>query len=116
MFNPGLENLIFNPLLQPLGPTMPLAEAQGRWIAAYLRGEYHLPPPAEMEADISRERERMRRRYVASKRHTMEVDFDDYLFALRRELKAGARRAREAGFPLPVAPRAESTSAVAPSA
>jgi dimethylaniline monooxygenase (N-oxide forming) len=49
-------------------------------------------------------RERMRRRYVASPRHTMEVDFDDYLFALRRELKAGGRRAREAGFRLPVAP------------
>jgi hypothetical protein len=48
----------------------------------------------------------MRRRYVASKRHTMEVDFDDYLFALRRELKAGARRARQAGFRLPVTPRA----------
>ena len=43
---------------------------------------------------MRREHERMRRRYVASKRHTMEVDFDDYLFALRRELKAGARRAR----------------------
>jgi hypothetical protein len=68
-----------------------------------------------MEADMQRERARMRRRYVASKRHTMEVDFDDYLFALRRELKAGARRAREAGFRLPVASRAQISAAVAPS-
>jgi cation diffusion facilitator CzcD-associated flavoprotein CzcO len=112
VFKPGLDNLFFIALLQPLGPTMPLAEAQGRWIAAYLRGEYHLPPRAEMERDMQRERERMRRRYVASKRHTMEVDFDDYLFALRRELKVGARRAREAGFRMPVAARAQAVAAV----
>jgi cation diffusion facilitator CzcD-associated flavoprotein CzcO len=106
VFKPGVDNLFFIALLQPLGPTMPLAEAQGRWIAAYLRGEYRLPSRSEMERDMRSEHERMRRRYVASKRHTMEVDFDDYLFALRRELKAGARRAREAGFRLPVVPQA----------
>jgi Flavin-binding monooxygenase-like len=110
VFKPGIDNLFFIALLQPLGATMPLAEAQGRWVAAYLRGEYRLPAVAQMEADIERERSRMRRRYVASPRHTMEVDFDDYLFALRRELKAGARRAREAGFRLPVAPVAAVSS------
>ena len=77
---------------------MPLAEAQGRWIAAYLRGEYHLPPRPQMEADMRRERERMFKRYVASKRHTMQVDFDNYLYELGKELKAGAARARAAGF------------------
>ncbi len=112
VFKPGVDNLFFIALLQPLGPTMPLAEAQGRWVAAYLRGEYRLPSRTEMERDMHREHERMRRRYVASKRHTMEVDFDDYLFALRREGKRGARRAREAGFRLPVAPRAHAAAAV----
>ena len=111
VFKPGIDNLFFIALLQPLGATMPLAEAQGRWVAAYLRGEYRLPAVAEMEADIEREVSRMRRRYVASPRHTMEVDFDDYLFALRRELKAGTRRAREAGFRLPVAAVASSSVA-----
>jgi dimethylaniline monooxygenase (N-oxide forming) len=62
---------------------------------------------------MHREHERMRRRYVASKRHTMEVDFDDYRSALRRELKAGARRAREAGFRLPVPARAQAAGPVA---
>ncbi|MBV9193102.1 MAG: NAD(P)-binding domain-containing protein [Solirubrobacterales bacterium] len=106
VFKPGLDNLAFIALLQPLGATMPIAEAQGRWVAAYLRGEYHLPPRAEMEADMRREREKMFRRYVASPRHTMEVDFDNYLFDLSRELKAGNRRARAAGLRLPVPPRA----------
>jgi cation diffusion facilitator CzcD-associated flavoprotein CzcO len=104
VFKPGIENLAFIALLQPLGATMPLAEAQGRWIAAYLRGEYHLPALREMEAEIRREREKMFKRYVASKRHTMQVDFDNYLYDLRREMRAGAARARAADFALPVMP------------
>ena len=37
----------------------------------------------------------MRKRYVASKRHTIQVDFDDYLYALAKERRAGAeQRAR----------------------
>jgi dimethylaniline monooxygenase (N-oxide forming) len=114
VFKPGIDNLGFVGLLQPLGAIMPLAEAQGRWIAAYLRGEYHLPPPAEMEADIRRERERMFKRYVASKRHTMQVDFDNYLYELRKEMQAGAKRARTAGFTLPVRPRTVADPAAAP--
>jgi dimethylaniline monooxygenase (N-oxide forming) len=106
VFKPGIDNLAFIGLLQPLGAIMPLAEAQGRWLASYLRGEYRLPPLPEMEADVRAERERMFRRYVASKRHTMQVDFDNYLYELGRELKAGAARARSAGFALPVAARA----------
>jgi dimethylaniline monooxygenase (N-oxide forming) len=108
VFKPGVDNLAFIALLQPLGATMPLAEAQGRWIASYLRGEYHLPPQREMMRDMYREREKMLRRYVASKRHTMQVDFDNYLHELRKEIKAGAARASSAGFNLPVAPNAAS--------
>ncbi len=113
VFKPGIDNLAFIALLQPLGATMPLAEAQGRWIASYLRGEYHLPPRREMERDMYREREKMLKRYVASKRHTMQVDFDNYLYSLRKELKAGAARARTAGFSLPVPARAAALAPVA---
>jgi hypothetical protein len=113
VFKPGVDNLFFIALLQPLGAIMPLAEAQGRWVASYLRGEYALPGQGQMEADIRRERERMFKRYVASKRHTMQVDFDNYLYSLNKELKAGAARAAEAGFPLPVVPRARAERAAA---
>ncbi|HET9719806.1 MAG TPA: NAD(P)/FAD-dependent oxidoreductase, partial [Solirubrobacteraceae bacterium] len=106
VFHPDIPNVFFIGLLQPLGAIMPLAEAQGRWVAAYLRGEYHLPPGREMEADIARERARMFKRYVASQRHTMQVDFDNYLFDLRREMRRGARRAARAGHALPVPARA----------
>jgi hypothetical protein len=36
----------------------------------------------------------------------MEVDFDDYVLALKQERKRGAARARAAGNRLPIPPRA----------
>jgi dimethylaniline monooxygenase (N-oxide forming) len=92
VFHPDVDRLYFIALLQPLGATMPLAEAQSEWVCDHLTGRYALPPRAEMLADIERERAAMRRRYVASKRHTMQVDYDDYLFDLRRERRRGLRR------------------------
>jgi cation diffusion facilitator CzcD-associated flavoprotein CzcO len=114
VFKPGIDNLFFVALLQPLGATMPIAEAQGRWIAAYLCGEYALPSPAMMATEIGRERELMARRYVASKRHTMQVDFDAYMHGIDKERRAGAVRARAGRHRLPVPPRA--ASAAEPSA
>ncbi len=114
VFKPGIDNLAFLALLQPLGATMPLAEAQGRWIASYLRGEYHLPTRHEMQTDVERERAKMFKRYVASKRHTMQVDFDNYLHALKKEQAAGAARARSAGFTLPVQPTAADEQVAVP--
>jgi dimethylaniline monooxygenase (N-oxide forming) len=94
VFHPAHAELMFVGLLQPLGAVMPLADAQSRWIASYLRGDYALPPAAEMRRAIDEERRRMFARYVSSKRHTMQVDFDDYLRDLRRELARGEKRAR----------------------
>jgi len=108
VFHPDIDNVFFVGLLQPLGAIMPLSEAQGQWIAAYLRGEYALPDPAALRQDMERERAKMFKRYVASKRHTMQVDFDNYLYALGRERRAGARRVREHGFRLPLEARAAS--------
>ncbi len=109
VFHPDLDGLFFVGLLQPLGAIMPLAEAQGQWIAAYLRGEYALPDPAALRADMEHERAKMFKRYVASKRHTMQVDFDNYLYAIARERRVGARRVREQGFRLPIPARASAT-------
>lgn len=93
VFHPALDGLYFIALLQPLGATMPLAEAQSEWICDHLTGRYALPPRSAMEADVARERAAMRKRYVASRRHTMQVDYDDYLYQLRQERKRGAKRA-----------------------
>ncbi len=86
---PGLYLIGF---IQPLGPIMPLAEAQCEWIADLLGGRATLPPPARMRAEIDAEEARQRRRFVASKRHTVEVDFHPYLREIRRERKRAAQR------------------------
>jgi dimethylaniline monooxygenase (N-oxide forming) len=111
--HPDIPNVFFVGLLQPLGAVMPLAEAQGAWIADLLRGEYLLPPRAEVLADIAADHAAMRKRYVTSKRHTIQVDFDEYLIGVEKERRAGAERARAAGFPLPVAPRVGDEAAAA---
>ncbi len=105
VMHPDIDNVFFVALVQPLGAIMPIAERQAQWIADHLRGEYLPPGRAEMLRDIREENDAMRRRYVASKRHTIQIDFDDYLRDLERERLAGAERARAAGFPLPIAPR-----------
>jgi dimethylaniline monooxygenase (N-oxide forming) len=107
VFHPQYADLAFVGLLQPLGAIMPLAEAQARWLTAYLRGEYALPPAGELAADIRQDQQAMHKRYVASKRHTIQVDFDDYLRDIEKERRAGAERARAGGNALPVAHRAK---------
>jgi cation diffusion facilitator CzcD-associated flavoprotein CzcO len=114
VFHPELDDVFFVALLQPLGATMPLAEAQGQWIADYLKGEYALPPRPALLQDIEDDTAAMSKRYIASKRHTIQVDFDDYLHALEKERRAGAERARKEGFRLPVPARGQRERAAAP--
>jgi hypothetical protein len=102
VFHPEIPNVFFVGLLQPLGAIMPLAEAQGAWVGDYLRGDYELPSDAALRADIAADQEAMRKRYVSSKRHTIQVDFEDYLYKLEKERAAGAERARANGFQPPV--------------
>ena len=106
VFKPDVDNVFFIGLLQPLGAIMPLSEAQSEWAVDYLTGRYALPPQTEMLADIDQDRRQMAKRYVASKRHTMQVDFEDYLYALEKERRAGAKRAAAGGNQLPVPTRA----------
>jgi len=112
VWHPEIPNLFFIGLLQPLGAIMPLAEAQGAWVGDYLLGEYVPPPKRQMRAEIEADQRAMRRRYVASKRHTIQVDFDDYLYALAKERRAGRARARANGFrpPAPCLPSAATTA------
>jgi dimethylaniline monooxygenase (N-oxide forming) len=113
VFHPELDDVFFLGLLQPLGAIMPLAEAQGQWIADHLKGEYALPPRPALLADVERDQAAMRKRYVASKRHTIQVDFDDYLHDLAKERRAGAERARAQGFRLPVPARGAAEGSLA---
>jgi hypothetical protein len=111
MVRPGIDNLFFVGLLQPLGAIMPIAEAQGRFIGDHLLGRIALPSRDVMLREIDKERERMVRRYPdGAKRHTMQVDFNAYLGRLERHARSGSRRARKLGNPLPVTPRIAAAS------
>jgi dimethylaniline monooxygenase (N-oxide forming) len=73
-------------------------------ITASLAGRYRPPARAAMAADTREDLAEMRKRHIASKWHTIQVDFEGYLRDLDRERKAGAQRAAAAaGFvpPLP---------------
>ena len=85
VFSPEQPGLYFVGLVQPLGAIMPLAEAQSEWIADVLQGNTALPAPDEMRREIDRDRAEMAKRYVSSKRHTIEVDFEPYKRLIKRE-------------------------------
>lgn len=83
--DPDHPGLYFVGLIQPLGSVMPLAEQQAHWVADLVSGVATLPPVSEMRAQISSYDEAVRRRYVASKRHTIQVDAASYRAELERE-------------------------------
>jgi len=93
--NPGLY---FIGLIQPLGAIMPIAELQSEWVADLLEGSAVLPATGTMRNVVEREDRRMAKRYVASKRHTIQVDFYPYMRTLRRERRRGARRGPLSGL------------------
>jgi len=82
---PDLPGLFFIGLVQPLGSVMPLSEAQSEWVADLLEEKAALPSRDRMRAAIAAERRRVARRYVASRRHTIQVDFHPYLRTIARE-------------------------------
>jgi hypothetical protein len=94
VFPPDVANLAFIGLVQPFGALMPVAEEQAAWVADHLSGGYRLPSIEVMVGQIRREREARERQFVASPRHTMEIDFYAYLRGIRRERRRGAAVAR----------------------
>ncbi|MGW6920108.1 NAD(P)-binding domain-containing protein [Streptomyces sp. NPDC054950] len=87
---PDRPGLYFIGLVQPLGAIMPLAEAQSHWVADLLEGRCALPGREEMLDEIRTYRARTARRYVASTRHTIQVDARAYLRELAKERRRRA--------------------------
>ena len=87
MILPGVDDLFFVGLYQPLGSIMQPAELQGRIIGEYLLGHIAFPDDDRMRDEMAREQQKMDQRYLRSKRHTMQVDFGPFMHRLRRMLK-----------------------------
>ena len=98
LFHPGIPGLYFVGLAQPLGALMPMAEESSKWVAQLLTGRYRLPDEAEIAADMDAERAAHAKRFYPSVRHTMEVDFDEWLAGAQAERRRGAERAAKAGY------------------
>jgi cation diffusion facilitator CzcD-associated flavoprotein CzcO len=92
MVRPERPNLWFMGLAQSLPTLVNLAEQQSKLFAAWLSGRYGLPDPATMARRIEEDESRHQGHYYASRRHTMQIDFDIYKRELEAELKAGANR------------------------
>ena len=90
--DPEHPGLYFLGLIQPLGAIMPLSEAQAEWVADLVSGVGTQPSYPQMRAQIRRYDARLCKRYVASKRHTIQVDFHSYLAEIHRERRASVKR------------------------
>jgi hypothetical protein len=87
VIHPDYPNLFFVGLLQPLGAIMPLAEIQSKWIAKLLTKKVALPSEEFMWLDIEKTQKKLESRYKNSKRHTIQVDFFDYIKEIQKEMK-----------------------------
>ncbi|XP_054718352.1 flavin-containing monooxygenase 5-like [Uloborus diversus] len=80
-FPPKLKHksLVLIGLGQPVGPLMPISELQSRVFALHMTGKIKLPSEDEMMADIKRKDIEMRKRYFSGPRHTIQVDWINYM-------------------------------------
>ncbi|MCR8825788.1 flavin-containing monooxygenase [Pseudosulfitobacter koreensis] len=86
MVSPAHPGLIFAGLVQPVGPTIPLVETQGKWIASLLAGEVALPDRQGMLQEIAEHREKQRRTYLGTARYVLEVDYSHYTKQMKGDM------------------------------
>jgi cation diffusion facilitator CzcD-associated flavoprotein CzcO len=97
MIKPGIDNLFFMGLAQPLPTLVNFAEQQAKLVANYLTGRYRPPSVEEMTAIIAKDEALHMGQYYNAPRHTIQVDFGLYVHDLMKEIERGARRAKAAG-------------------
>jgi cation diffusion facilitator CzcD-associated flavoprotein CzcO len=103
---PGIDNLFFIGLAQPLPTLVNFGELQAKWLAELLVGNYSLPEIEEMQASIAHDERRFLGHVVKTPRHTMQCDYDLYKVEIRKELQRGRKRAQTGQGRPRVEPRA----------
>ncbi len=108
-FHPGLY---FVGLVRPVGALTRLVEYQAEWVADLVEGVVVPPSTREMVAEIHRYLHGVTERYSTAVGDSIHVDVPVHLQAIRRERKAGRRRARGTPATIPGGgPRAQSAGA-----
>ncbi|PRD27213.1 UNVERIFIED_CONTAM: Dimethylaniline monooxygenase [N-oxide-forming] 5 [Trichonephila clavipes] len=89
-FSPELKypSLIVIGLSQPLGSIFPIAEAQSRWFALLMKEKVKLPDYERMKDEIYRRKKALKERYVNSPRHTIQVDYINFMDDITSEYNA----------------------------
>ncbi|MFD4456420.1 flavin-containing monooxygenase [Nocardia sp. NPDC058480] len=105
MMKPGVDNLFYLGLAQPMPTLVNFAEQQSKLVAAYLTGRYHLPPRTQIDDVLGAQEAKRSGRYYDSPRHTIQTEFEPYVRAMTKEMERGAKRAAAAGNSLPVPAR-----------
>ncbi len=89
VIHPDYPGLYFIAFIQPLGAIMPLAEIQSKWVSKLIKGNLKLPSKEKQLTDIEEQKLANKKRYNNSPRHTIQVDFYNYKFAIEKEMKKG---------------------------
>lgn len=89
---PGVDNLFFMGLAQPLPTLVNFPEQQSKLVARFLAGHYGRPSVETMRAQIRADEKLHLGHFYDSPRHTIQVDFAHYVRDLLKEIAAGERR------------------------
>jgi hypothetical protein len=95
MLKPGLDDVAFIGLGQPIPTIFPFSELQSKLAARWLHGDWAPPPPGEMEQEIRRDEAFHTGHFLNKPRHTMQLEW--YAFQhelLTRSIPRGQARAR----------------------
>ncbi|XP_077487813.1 flavin-containing monooxygenase 5-like isoform X2 [Amblyomma americanum] len=94
VFPPDKPGLALIGLAQPIGALLPISEMQSRWAARVFAGEATLPSPEDMWRQVNEYQEGVRRRYYQEPRHTLQVDWIDYMDELADQIGVKPNLAR----------------------
>ena len=84
MFHPTIENLYFIGMFQPLGCIWPGAEQQSKLAAKAIAGQWKRP--ANIAALCQQEVNTPHMKQIATSRHTITVDFHQFIREIKREI------------------------------
>jgi cation diffusion facilitator CzcD-associated flavoprotein CzcO len=95
MLKPGVDDLAFIGLGQPIPTIFPFSELQAKLAARWLSGDWAPPPEGEMEAEIRRDEAFHKGHFTDKPRHTMQLEWYAFEHELKtRSIPAGQARAR----------------------
>ena len=98
MLKPGIDDLAFIGLGQPIPTIFPFSELQSKLAARWLSGDWAPPPEDLMREEILRDEAFHTGHFVEKPRHTMQLEWYGYEHELiTRTIPAGQARARAGG-------------------